>query len=45
MKASYITPNILLQELHTTIICGSGDSLLPELDLSTDHHSSPKDAR
>ncbi len=45
MKTYYVTPSILIQELRTSILCESGISTLPELDLSTDHHNSPKNAR
>ncbi|MBP5476777.1 MAG: hypothetical protein J6Y00_03735 [Paludibacteraceae bacterium] len=45
MKTTYVSPDTRTQWLHTAILCASGESLLPELNLSTDHHNSPKNSR
>ncbi len=42
MKTTYIYPRTSIQILQTTIICASGESTL---NVSTDHHNSPKNAR
>lgn len=45
MKTMYISPKVSVAELHTSIICASGESTLPDLNLSTDNYNSPKNAR
>lgn len=42
----YSSPSTSVQSLRMAIVCGSGgSSLLPDLDLSTDNHRSPRDSR
>lgn len=45
MKTQYISPKSDIQLFTTTIICSSGISSAPKLNLDTDYHDSPKNSR
>jgi hypothetical protein len=45
MKTQYISPKSDIQLISTTIVCSSGISSAPQLNLDTDYHDSPKNSR
>lgn len=45
MKTQYISPKSDIQLFTTTIVCASGSSSAPQMNLDTDYHNSPKNSR
>ncbi|MBQ7698442.1 MAG: hypothetical protein IJT35_07685 [Paludibacteraceae bacterium] len=45
MKTHYISPKSDIQLITTTIVCASGISSAPQMNLDTDYHNSPKNSR